>query len=109
PFELRALYARWDFDGDAVEAADADEQTGWYIEPAYRFGVRKGELGFYTRYEDVDAARPQDRFDEWQLGFNYWPVENTVIKFDYRNREHDLDAESGRDFNGFDVGVGYQF
>lgn len=109
PFALRALYARWDFDGDAVKAADADEQTGWYVEPAYRFGVRKGELGIYTRYEDVDGARTQDQFDEWQLGFNYWPVDNAVIKFDYRNREHDLDVESGRDFKGFDVGVGYEF
>lgn len=35
-FGLRALYASWDFDGDAVEAADADSQSGWYIEPSFR-------------------------------------------------------------------------
>ncbi|MEE9253707.1 MAG: hypothetical protein V3U43_02115, partial [Pseudomonadales bacterium] len=108
-FGLRALYARWDFDGDAVQAADADEQTGWYIEPSYRFSMRHGELGFYTRYEDVEGARGQDQFQQWELGFNYWPVDNVVFKFDYRDREHDLASEAGRDFKGFDLGVGYQF
>ncbi len=109
PFGLRALYARWDFDGDAVKAAGADEQRGWFIEPSYRFKVRRGELGLYTRYEDVEGARAQDQFEQWELGFNYWPVDNVVFKFDYRNREHDLAAAQDRDFSGFDLGMGYQF
>ena len=78
-FGLRALYSRWDFSGDAVEAADADKQTGWYIEPSYRFNRW---LGLYTRYEDVAAARDQDNFDQWEFGLNWWPAENVVIKFD---------------------------
>ncbi|MCZ6871740.1 MAG: porin, partial [Gammaproteobacteria bacterium] len=109
PFGLRALYARWDFDGDTVEAAGADEQSGWFIEPSYRFKVRRGEFGLYTRFEDVEGARSQDQFEQWELGFNYWPVDNVVFKFDYRNREHDLAAAEDRDFNGFDLGMGYQF
>jgi hypothetical protein len=28
---------------------------------------------------------------------------------DYRSRDYDLSAESGRDFNAFDLGIGYQF
>jgi len=105
-FGLRALYSRWDFTGDAVEAADAETQTGWYIEPSYRLNDK---IGFYTRYEDVDAARAQDKFDQWEVGLNWWPARNVVIKFDYRDRSHDLDSQNGRDFTGIDLGFGYSF
>jgi len=105
-FGLRALYARWDFTGDAVEAAGADTQTGWYIEPSYRLNDK---IGFYTRYEDVDAARNQDKFNQWEVGLNWWPAKNVVIKFDYRDRSHNLDSQSGRDFTGIDLGLGYSF
>jgi predicted porin len=105
-FGLRALYARWDFSGDAVEAAGADTQTGWYIEPSYRLS---SQLGFYTRYQQVDAARKQDQFDQWEVGLNWWPAENVVIKFDYRDRSHNLISQNGRDFQGIDLGVGYSF
>jgi len=105
-FGLRALYARWDFSGKAVEAADADNQSGWYIEPSYRLNRR---FGFYTRYEEVEAVRSQDQFDQWEFGLNWWPNENVVIKFDYRDRSHDLASQGGRDFNGIDLGLGYSF
>jgi hypothetical protein len=105
-FGLRALYARWDFSGDAVEQANADSQTGWYLEPSYRLN---NHVGFYTRYENVDGARKQDKFSQWELGLNWWPSENVVIKFDYCDRNHDQDSEYGRDFKGFDVGLGYSF
>ena len=105
-FGLRALYARWDFSGEAVEAAGADVQTGWYIEPSYRLNEK---IGFYTRYEDVDATRKQDQFSQWEVGLNWWPARNVVIKFDYRNRSHNLDSENGRDFTGIDLGLGYSF
>lgn len=105
-FGLRALVAHWNFSGDAVEAAGADSQTGWYIEPSYRLNQ---QLGFYTRYEAVDAARDQDQFSQWELGLNWWPSDNVVVKFDYRDRSHDLTAERGRDFTGIDLGLGYSF
>ena len=105
-FGLRALYSRWDFTGDAVEAAGADTQTGWYIEPSYRLNDK---IGFYTRYEDIDAARNQDKFSQWEVGFNWWPAPNVVIKLDYRDRNHNLDSSSGRDFTGIDIGLGYSF
>ena len=109
PFALRALWAGWDLDGDAVKAADADEQNGWYIEPSYRFELARHAFGIYSRYEDVEAARDRDNFSQWELGLNYWPTEGVVFKFDLRDREHDSAAESGRDFTGFDLGVGYSF
>ena len=105
-FGLRALYSRWDFTGDAVEAANADTQTGWYIEPSYRLNDK---IGFYTRYEDVDAARNQDKFSQWEVGLNWWPAQNVVIKLDYRDRNHNLDSANGRDFTGIDLGLGYSF
>ncbi len=105
-FALRALYGAWDLAGDAVEAADADSQNGWYVEPSWK---PCWWLGLYTRYEEVDGARSQDEFSQWEVGANYYPHEQVVIKLDYRQREHELSAESGRDFDGFDLGIGYQF
>jgi hypothetical protein len=108
PFQLRALYAGWDFDGSAVAAADADRQHGWYIEPSIRPWQM---LGFYARYEDVYGARTRDQFKQWEIGANYWPHEDVVLKVDYRDRnvDHvDVAAESV-DFTAFDLGIGYQF
>jgi hypothetical protein len=105
-FGLRALYARWDFTGEAVEAAGAERQSGWYVEPSY---LLNEHIGFYTRYETLDAARKQDKFDQWEFGLNWWVYENVVVKLDYRDRNHDLVSEQGRNFTGFDVGFGYSF
>ena len=106
-FGLRALYAQWDFSGDIEDAPGSiDKQDGWYIEPSFK---PLDWLGLYARYEDVDAARERDRFDQWEVGANWWPHDNVVVKFDYRDREHDEDAEEGRDFNGIDLGIGYMF
>jgi hypothetical protein len=108
-FTLKSVFADWDFSGAAVEAAGADSQTGWYIEPSFRFASVRGEWGIYGRYEDVDGARVQDQFSQNEIGVNFWPTDNVVFKFDYRQRDHDLTSEMGRDFDGFDLGLGYQF
>ena len=108
-FSLRALYSGWKFDGYAVEAAGADRQNGWYLEPSLKFRPGNYDIGFYARYEDLDAYPDQNQFDEWQIGMNYWPVNKLVLKFDYRERTHDLASEKGRDFDGFDLGLGYSF
>ncbi len=112
-FGLRALYARWDFDGSLVKAAGADEQEGWYVEPSYRFANIDlpfgGDVGVYARYQDVEGARTQDRFNQWEAGVNYWPAPRVVLKLDYRDRQHARSAARGRDFNGIDLGIGYSF
>ncbi|MGB5259185.1 MAG: porin [Gammaproteobacteria bacterium] len=109
PFGLRALYAEWDFDitpaGLALQPG-ADQQHGWYIEPSFR---PLNTVGVYARYEDIKGARTRDRFDQWEVGINYWPHEDVVLKADYRSREHDLASDAGRDFDAFDLGIGYQF
>ena len=49
-------------------------------------------------------------FDEWQVGLNYWPVQNVVLKFDYREREYDDNLTAASfDFDGVDLGIGYAF
>ncbi len=105
-FGLRALYGQWNFDGVAVEAAGADEQTGWYVEPSFRLNEK---WGVYARYEDLDAARQQDRFSQSEFGFNYWPTDGVVLKMDFRSREFDLPALSDSDFDAIDLGFGYNF
>ena len=105
-FGFRALYANWELKGSGPRAVGTDSQTGWYLEPSIK---PFEQLGFYYRYEDLDAARDSDRFSQHQLGVNYWPHPQVVIKADLRQREHDLASESGRDFDGFDLGIGYQF
>jgi len=105
-FGLRGLYGAWQFDGDAVEAADADTQTGWYIEPSYRINE---SWGVYARYEDLDAARAQDKFTQNEVGFNFWPTDGVVLKVDYRRREFSLPGLAASGFDALDLGFGYAF
>lgn len=117
---FRALYAAWDINGSEIDAAGGDNQEGWYLEPSYKINLANafggnslfnrflsGDLGVYYRYEDLDGFRDRDRFDQWEIGFNYWPHGDVVVKFDYRNNTND--TTSDLDFEGFDVGIGYQF
>lgn len=112
-FQMRVLWAQWDIDGDLVALVDADDQSGWYLEPSYKFNTPDLDLlasiGVYTRYEDVEGFRVQDRFEQWEVGLNFWPTDKVVFKIDYRDREHDLSSASGRDFSAIDLGVGLQF
>ena len=105
-FGLRALYAGWDFNGSAVEAAGADSQDGWFVEPSFRLSEK---WGIYARYEDIDAARDQDKFSQAQVGFNYWPTPGIVLKMDYRTRDHELPGLADLDFDAIDLGFGYNF
>jgi len=121
PFGLRALYAGWDLDVDSripdpdnpgqripnpVKANDYDQQEGWYIEPSFRVA---SNFGVFARYEDVEGGRSRDEFEQWSVGFNFWLNEDAVLKADFVDREHDNAVDSGRDFDGFNLGVGYEF
>ncbi|MGD8339623.1 MAG: porin [Gammaproteobacteria bacterium] len=105
-FMIKALYGSWRFQGAAVEAAGADRQDGWFVEPSYRLNPR---WGLFARYEEVEGARAVDQFSEAGAGFNFWPHPSVVLKFDYRQRDLDQPALAGNDFDGFDLGIGYQF
>ncbi len=118
PWGLRALWAQWDIDESIERVANNDlsnnglgrsEQTGYYVEPSYRFSEK---FGAFVRYESTDEraaatinAAADSETRRTLVGFNYWLHPNAVFKFDYQF-END---ESNKDLDGFNLGVGWQF
>ncbi|WP_345292675.1 porin [Kangiella marina] len=103
-FGIRALYAGWDIDSAEAEMNGQDKQDGFFVEPSYRFN---DEFGIFARYSVWDNAAGNSSINtemkQSNVGFNYWPHENVVFKFDLENRS------GAQDGNGFNLGVGYQF
>ncbi|MBL4783751.1 MAG: porin [Porticoccaceae bacterium] len=109
PFGIKALYAMWDIDGSAVKAAGADKQEGFYIEPSYRISDKFGVFARFNQWDNKagsnsGAAKDSEK-EQWDVGINYWPHEDVVIKADYQYQNNDNDADQ----NGLNVGLGYQF
>jgi hypothetical protein len=112
---LRALAARWDLeDGPPTTGAQAfgrDVQQGWYIEPSYRFEVGNlGELGLFARYSAWDneaGDEPDSAFQQYDVGLNYWPHPDVVIKAD--GEFQSFPDGRGKDDNRFNLGIGFQF
>jgi hypothetical protein len=105
-FGLRALYATWDLDGDGPESVGADEQTGWYIEPSYKVLSNLGVFARYSEWDNQAGNSSDSEVEEWTVGVNWWLDPQVAIKFDYQ----DQDAENeDNEYDGFNVGVGYQF
>ncbi|HAI97891.1 MAG: porin [Cycloclasticus sp.] len=109
PFTLKALYAAWDIDGSAVEAAGADKQKGFYLEPSYQLSEKFGVFARFNQWDNKAGSNSGSAKDsekeQWDLGVNYWPHEDVVIKADYQYQNND----DGKDQNGLNIGVGYQF
>jgi hypothetical protein len=109
PFTLKALYALWDIDGAAVKASGADKQEGFYIEPSYRLSDKFGLFARYNQWDNLAGSNSGDAQDsekqQWDIGINYWPHEDVVIKADYQYQSND----NGKEQNGLNLGVGYQF
>ncbi|MGD2062789.1 MAG: porin [Nitrospirota bacterium] len=122
-FEGRAIYARWDVDGADDFFADgggqiAEEQSGYLVEGAYRFGryvlPERQDVGAFVRYESLDTndnlpsgvAHDDSREQQaWTVGLNYWPTEQVVVKLDYQNVEDE--ADTGQD--SWNLGLGWWF
>ena len=105
-FTLTGLYANWDIDvgADAAQSdKDKDTQNGGYIEVSYKVTPK---LGVFVRQNEWDeggaGATAESQTD---VGFNYWPHENVVLKADYQLQDND----NGTDLDGFNLGLGYQF
>ncbi len=106
PFGLRALYAMWDLDGSGPAAVGADEQRGWYIEPSYKLTRQVGLFARYNRWDNRAGDSADSEYTQLDFGVNYWPHPDVVIKADYQNQS----APAGQDeFDGVNVGIGYQF
>ena len=104
-FGLRALYATWDLEGSGPEASGADEQTGWYIEPSYRLTEHFGIFARYNEWDNAAGDGIDSEYEQIDLGVNWWPHRDVVVKLDYQNQDQPAGGES----DGFNVGLGYQF
>ncbi len=107
PFGLRALYAVWDLGGSGPAAIGADEQEGYYIEPSWRFSEQWGAFLRYNQWDNQAGSGGPGNSEKTQydVGVNFWPVQNVVIKADYQKQ----DNENEQDLEGFNLGIGYQF
>jgi len=102
-FTVRALYARWDINGDEAKALGRDEQTGWYIEPSYAFNEKIGVFARYAEYDNNAGNSDSTAVESTSVGINYYIHENVVLKADYEN------LGGSKDSSGFNLGFGYQF
>ena len=107
PFGLRALYARWDLDGDGPKSVGADEQEGFYIEPSYTITPKWGVFARYNQWDNQAGDGNSDsEKKQANAGVNFWPHPDVVLKVDVQ--QQDNEGESKND-NGWNLGVGYQF
>lgn len=102
-FTVKALYARWDVNGDVAEASGRDEQFGWYIEPSYKINEELGVFARYSEFNNNAGDNASQETESTSLGVNYYLHENVVLKADLEN------LDGAADSKGFNLGVGYQF
>lgn len=106
PFTLKALYAAWDVNGNAVKTVGADKQEGFYVEPSFRISEKLGVFARFNQWDNqAGSSAIKSEKEQWDFGVNYWPHEDVVIKADYQHQNND----NKQDQNGLNVGVGYQF
>lgn len=103
---IRALYAQWNLEGDAPEAIGADQQFGYYLEPNWRLNHQWGVFGRYSVWDNMAGEEQDSEYSQWDLGINYWPTAQVVFKLDYQNQNSPLGKN---EFDGFNLGMGYQF
>ena len=101
-FTLTGLYARWDIDGDAASTAQKDIQDGAYVEASYKLTPAWGVFVRQNQWDNGGAGDTEK--SQTDVGVNFWPHENVVIKADYQAQNN-----IAGNFDGFNLGVGYQF
>lgn len=105
-FGLRALYAGWSLDGSGPKAVGADKQNGWYVEPSWKFTEQWGVFARRSTWDNRAGDVADSRYKQTDLGVNFWPHADVVVKLDYQNQQ----VPGGQDeFDGFNLGLGYQF
>jgi hypothetical protein len=106
-FSGRALYSQWDLDINDPAAHDAENQYGWYLEPSYRLPTSMGDVGVYTRFEQLEYYKNElKKSNIWSAGANWWIHENVVLKGTYFYEDK---RDGSANTRGFDLGIGYQF
>jgi hypothetical protein len=105
-FGMRLLYAGWRLAGSGPAALGADRQNGWYAEPSWRLSERWGIFARYNSWDNRAGDSSASRFQQTDLGVNFWPHPDVVVKMDYLIQR----APSGQsEYDGFNLGLGYQF
>ncbi|MBT9589533.1 MAG: porin [Thiobacillus sp.] len=105
PFTLKALYAQWDLDGSGPASIGADKQNGWYIEPSYKLSEQWGVFARYNLWDNKAGDAVGSKKKQIDAGVNWKPHPDVVLKADYQRQDND----DGKNQNGFNLGVGYQF
>jgi hypothetical protein len=107
PVTAKALFAQWDIDGAGASAAEKDTQDGGYIEGGYKI---TSQFGVFARYNvwDKGGAGDTER-TQTDVGINYWPHEDVVVKFDIQAQDHGDAIAKSDEKDGFNLGIGYQF
>ncbi|UCE75826.1 MAG: porin [Gammaproteobacteria bacterium] len=106
PLGLRALYARWDIDGDGARAAGRDEQDGFYVEPSYKLLPEFGVFVRYSQWDNEAGSSSDSEKKQYNAGFNYWPHPDVVLKADYQKQDNEGNVDEE---DGINLGIGYQF
>jgi len=106
PFGLRALYATWRLHGSGPAKLGANRQTGWYVEPSFKIMPELGVFVRYNRWDNQAGDAIDSRFTQLDLGLNYWLHPDVVLKADYQNQSGPVGMAR---FDGFNLGMGYQF
>lgn len=101
-FTLKGLYAQWEISGSAAKAANADQPSGYYIEPSYKLTEQWGIFGRYNNWQTVSGSTNTET--QTDVGVNYWPHPDIVFKADYQQYR-----QNNQKTDGFNLGVGYQF
>jgi hypothetical protein len=108
-FQLRALYASWDIDVTANASAEdqaKDKQDGYFVEGSWKFVPTAGVFARYNVWDNGGVGDTEKT--QTDIGINYWPHEDVVVKFDIQQQDHGaVNAASEQD--GFNIGIGYQF
>jgi hypothetical protein len=99
-FTAKALYARWQLDGDAAADAGKDVQDGGYIELAWKPAER---WGLFARQSEWSQTEGESN-SQTDIGVSFLPLEDVVFKADYQFQSGDT-----QETQGFNLGVGYQF
>lgn len=106
-FTLTGLYAQWDIDVEDTAAQadkDADKQKGYYLEASYKFTPAWGVFARQNVWDNSASSATDTEQTQTDFGINYWPHENVVVKADIQSQN-----DKGKNLDGFNLGIGYQF
>lgn len=105
-FGLRTLYAGWNLDGSGPKAVGANKQNGWFVEPSWKFTEQWGVFARRSTWDNLAGDVADSRYRQTDVGVNFWPHADVVVKLDYQDQQ----VPGGQDeFDGFNLGLGYQF